>query len=134
MNKTASLEWITIAYHDLKSAQILYKAEHYTDSIGVDLQQSIEKLLKSLIASQNLKIPKTHDLYQIYDSIEKLDFTEYELELLDKATLYLKEERYPNPSYMLPPRQEIKEVLDFTETIFEKVCNILQINMKDVTN
>ncbi len=33
MNKTASLEWITIAFHDLKSAQILHEANHYTDNI-----------------------------------------------------------------------------------------------------
>ncbi len=65
MNKASSIEWITIAYHDLRSAQILFEANHYTDSIGSDLQQSIEKLLKSILASDNQKIPKTHDLYEI---------------------------------------------------------------------
>lgn len=49
MNKTSATEWLIIAYHDLKSAQILFAANHYTDSIGNDLQQSIEK------------IPKTHE-------------------------------------------------------------------------
>ncbi|MCF6331155.1 MAG: HEPN domain-containing protein [Sulfurimonas sp.] len=42
MNETASIEWLTIAYHDFRSAQILYEANHYTDSIGNDLQQAIE--------------------------------------------------------------------------------------------
>jgi len=131
MNKTASKEWLVIAYHDLKSAEILYNANHFTDSIGSDLQQSIEKTLKAILASQNKKIPKTHDLYEIYDLIEMLDFNEEELEFLDKATLYLKEDRYPNPNYSLPSRDEIKEVLDFTQELFEKVCNILDIKIDD---
>ena len=29
MNKASSVEWITIAYHDLRSAQILFEANHY---------------------------------------------------------------------------------------------------------
>lgn len=132
MNKTASLEWVTIAFHDLKSAQILYEANHYTDSIGSDLQQSIEKLLKSILASQNNKIPKTHDLYEIYDLIDEINLLESELKLLDKATLYLKEDRYHNPEYCLPPRDEIKEVLDFTEDLFDNVCKILDLNQEEI--
>ena len=132
MNKTASLEWLTIAFHDLKSAQILYNVNHYTDTIGSDLQQSIEKLLKSVLASKNTKIPKTHDLYEVYDLIDEINLLESELKLLDIATLYLKEDRYPNPEYCLPQREEIKEILDFTEDLFEKVCNILDIELSEV--
>ena len=62
MNKTASLEWLTIAYHDFRSAQILYDVAHYTDSIGSDLQQSIEKILKSILAFKNKKIPRYQKL------------------------------------------------------------------------
>ncbi|WP_321777742.1 HEPN domain-containing protein [Sulfurimonas sp.] len=132
MNKPASLEWLTIAFHDFKSAQILYDANHYTDSIGGDLQQSIEKILKSIIAFKNEKIPKTHDLYEIYDLINEITFEEYEIKILEIATEYLKEDRYPNSNYSLPKREEIKEVLDFTEKLFEKVCNIVDINLSEV--
>lgn len=66
-NKPYAVEWLTITYHDLQSAQILFAADHYTDGIGCDLQQAIEKILKAVIASKNYKIPKTHDLYEIYD-------------------------------------------------------------------
>jgi len=129
MNKTASLEWLRIAFHDLKSAQILYNADHYTDSIGSDLQQSIEKILKSLIAFENKKIPKSHNLLEIYDYInDNITISEHEIVFLARATTYLKEDRYPNPNYCLPAREEIKEVLDFTEELFEKVCSVLEIN------
>ena len=58
MNKTALKGWLTIAYHDLQSAKILYEAEHYTDSIGNDLAQAIEKILKAIIAYKNQRFQK----------------------------------------------------------------------------
>jgi len=129
MNKTSSKEWLVISHHDLQSAMILYEANHYTDSIGNDLQQSIEKILKSMLAFQNEKIPKSHDLLEVYENIkDRIDFEENDLLILAKATEYFKEDRYPNPNYFLPPREEIKEVLDFTAKLFDRVCGILEID------
>ncbi|RLD60306.1 MAG: hypothetical protein DRI95_15760 [Bacteroidetes bacterium] len=132
MNKTASIEWLTIAYHDLKSAQILFEANHFTDSIGNDLQQAIEKILKSIFAFKNKKIPKTHNLYELYILTEGLQLQENEINILDTATEYLKEDRYPNPNYILPPKKEIKGVMEFAEELFNIVCNMLGINKKEV--
>jgi len=133
MNKRAAKEWLTIAWHDLSSAKILLEANHYTDSIGVDLQQALEKSLKAIIANENLKIPKTHNLYEIYVSLPvSLSLSDRELDLLDIATDYFKEERYPNPNYILPPKEEVQEVLLFTEMLFDKVCNVLEIESDEV--
>ncbi|MBD3796026.1 MAG: hypothetical protein IE881_08905 [Epsilonproteobacteria bacterium] len=52
--------------------------------------------------------------------------------ILAKATEYHKEDRYPNPNYSLPPRDEIKEVLDFTVLLFDKVCKILEIEKSEL--
>ncbi len=52
--------------------------------------------------------------------------------MYNKATEYFKEDRYSNPNYCLPAKDEIKEVLDFTEELFEKVCNILEIDSKEI--
>ena len=46
MNETSAKEWLTKAWHNLGSAQILYKADHYTDVIAVDLHYSVEIMLK----------------------------------------------------------------------------------------
>ena len=43
-NKSLAKEWLVKAYHDLSAAEVLFNAEHFTDSIGFDLQQSIEKV------------------------------------------------------------------------------------------
>jgi len=132
MNKTSAIQWLKIAYHDLQSAIILYEANHYTDSIGNDLQQAIEKILKSLFAFKNQKIPKTHNLYELYDAVDDIKLEDYELDYLDMATEYLKDDRYPNPNYFLPPKEEIKEVLDFTNDLMGKVCKILNIDKKEL--
>ncbi|MCF6309093.1 MAG: HEPN domain-containing protein [Sulfurimonas sp.] len=132
MNKTAFIEWIKIAYHDYKSAQILYDANHYTDSIGNDLQQAIEKILKSTFAFHNKKIPKTHDLFELYDLIDEIALEEQEIDFLDIATEYFKEDRYPNPHYSLPEREEIKTILDFTYSLLEKVCKLFNISLNEI--
>jgi len=129
MNQTSAKEWLVIAFHDLQSAKILYEANHYTDSIGNDLQQSIEKILKAILAIENKKIPKSHDLLEVYENIKnKIKFEDDDFLILAKATEYHKEDRYPNPNYSLPPREEIKEVLDFTAKLFDRVCGILEID------
>jgi len=43
-----------------------------------------------------------------------------------------KEDRYPNPNYFLPPREEIKEILEFTENLFKDVCKILDIDKQEI--
>ena len=84
-----SISWFAIC-------KILYEANHYTDSIGNDLQQSIEKILKSILAVENKKIPKSHDLLEVYESInDKIKFEDDEFLILAKATEYHKEDRYP---------------------------------------
>jgi len=85
------------------------------------------------MANKNIKIPKDHDLVKIYFMIEKfIKLNSEEIILLKKATNYYKEDRYPNPNYTLPSREEIKEVLDFTQKLFEKTCEILKIDIDEV--
>ncbi|MCF6331154.1 MAG: HEPN domain-containing protein [Sulfurimonas sp.] len=84
-------------------------------------------MLKSMLAFTNSKIPKTHDLFEIYEQIDELQLEESEIILLYCATEYFKEDRYPNPNYCLPPKEEIKLILDFTEELFYKICKILNI-------
>ncbi len=132
-NKTSSIEWLRIAYHDLQSANILFAADHFTDSIGNDLQQSLEKILKSIPAYNSQKIKKSHDLIEIYESLDiNISLTDHELMCLELATDYSKEDRYSNPYYCLPPQNEIKQVLDFINDLFNRVCNLLEIDLEEV--
>lgn len=83
MNRVAATEWLRKVYHDLSSAKILYDADHFTDSIGVDLHYAIEKLFKTFIAFENKKIPKTHNLPELYRMVEQY------LDIEDDDILYV---------------------------------------------
>jgi len=129
MNKSAAEEWLKKAWHDLTSAEILCRENHYTDSISVDLHYAIEKSLKSILAYRNNKIPKSHDLGMIYSLvIDSLVIAENEIDILEIASEYHIQEAYPGFSRSLPDRKEIKEVLTFAKILFEKVCNILKVD------
>jgi len=132
MNTQAVKEWLIKAWHNLSTAQLLYQAEHYTDVIAVDLHYAVEKMLKSFLAYENKKIPKTHDLVDIYELIKKYINLENKKFLLDQIGEYHIEESYPAFDRPLPPRKEIKEVLDFTEELFDEVCEILGIEKESL--
>ncbi len=132
MNEQSAKEWLMKSWHNLSTAQLLFGVNHYTDIIAVDLHYSCEKSLKSILAYQNKKIPKSHDLVEIYKNI--IDFiTIEEIELLKQISEYHIEESYPAFNRPLPPREEIKEALDFTEKLFDKVCDILSVDKSEIT-
>ena len=132
-NKPYAKEWLIFANKNLETAILLFEANHYEDIIGVEIQQSLEKTLKSLLANENLKISKNHDLVKLYFMLgEIISLHENEIVFLRIATDYYKEDRYPNPNYTLPTREEIKEILDFTKDFFDKVCKILDIDKEEL--
>jgi len=131
-NRAYAKEWLEFAIKNLETAQLLYNANHYEDIIGVEIQQSLEKILKSLLAYKNIKIPKTHKLVEILE-YTNLALNKEEKFLLEIATDYYRSDRYPNPNYTLPSREEIKEVLDFTKNLFGEVCKIVNISKEEFT-
>jgi HEPN domain-containing protein len=131
VNKQSAKEWLIKSYHDLKSAQILYDANHYTDSIGVDLHYSIEKSLKALLAYENHKILKTHNLPELYESVSQWIHLEDETTLYI-ATKYHVEISYPQYDRALPSREEIKNILTFAEKLLYDICSVLKIEIEEV--
>jgi len=88
-------------------------------------------MLKSFLAYQNKKIKKTHNLIELYKSIiDYIEFNEDELDILDLITTYHIKEAYPPMYRNLPSRDEIKEVLEFSEKLFNRVCGILDIEIE----
>ena len=133
-NKTYALEWISFSKKNLDTANLLFNVNHYEDIIGIEIQQTLEKLLKAVAANENIKIPKEHDLIKLYFTVEHsfIKLEEEDLVLLRIATDYYKEDRYPNPNYSLPSRDEIKNILDFTENLFYEICTMLQVKISEI--
>jgi len=128
MNKTSAKEWLIKSWHNLSSAKILYDANHYTDIIAVELHYSVEKNLKAFLAYENKRIPKTHDIVEIYSLIKQwINLDEY-IGLMEDISDYHIEESYPVFDRTMPSYDELKEVLDFTNELFSKVCKILDID------
>ena len=132
-NRTYALEWIRKSYHDLDSAKILFVSGHFTDTIGYILHQSIEKIFKSILAYKNKSIIKTHNLIELNELLSDwFDLNEDDIKILGIATTYNIKQRYPSADRRLPSREEIKEVLDLSEYLFDKVCKILNITTDEV--
>ncbi|MCF6334687.1 MAG: HEPN domain-containing protein [Spirochaetales bacterium] len=103
MNETAAKEWLTKAWHHYSSAKLLFKANHYSDIIAVELHYSIEIILKAFLAYDNKKIIRTHELFEIYElSCNKIKLDEPEIKLLSIATDYHIEDAYPSFDRQLP--------------------------------
>jgi HEPN domain-containing protein len=133
MNDSLSKEWMKKAWHNLSTAKLLFDVHHYTDIIAVELHYAIEKILKSYPAYKNRKIPKTHDLIELYRINRAiLEFDENEIEILIIATEYHIRESYPMYERNLPSRDEIKEVLDFAEALFGETLKRLDIEREDI--
>lgn len=134
MNETSANEWLTKAWHHLSSAQVLYNVEHYTDVIAIDLHYAVEIMLKAFLAYENKQILKTHNLIELHSHIiDTIDFNEHEKDMLRLITTYHIKESYPTPHRRLPPREEIKQVLDFTNKLFDTVCTLLHISIDKTT-
>ena len=133
MNKTVAKEWLNKAWHHLGSGKILYEANHYTDTIAIDLHYAVEITLKSFLAYENKKIIKSHDLIEIHALMQdKISFTDNELELMDIISTYHIKSSYPSIDRKLPSRENIKEALDFAEELLDKACKIMDIDEEEV--
>ena len=134
-NKTSAMEWLVIAFHDLFSAKSLFESNHFNDTIGLLLQQALEKSLKAILAYDNKPLKKSHDLVEIYSLLkDSLSLIDADIEIFEIATGYYSDTRYPNAYYSLPKDEEIRRVLDFTDSLFYKICGILDIDSTDITS
>jgi HEPN domain-containing protein len=128
-NRTYAIEWLEYSKRNIQAAEILFRENHYTDVIAVELHQGVEKAFKSLLALQGIKIPRTHDLLVLVDLISKsIDFdTKWNDDLL-VINDYYQTERYPGPRYELPDRNEIEHSLMVAAEIYSYVNYIISLD------
>jgi len=61
-NQKLAREWLAFAEKNIETALLLNRENHYTDVISIDIQQAVEKALKSIFAFNGDNIPRTHSL------------------------------------------------------------------------
>ena len=116
-------EWLESGKKHLEVAEILFKNGHYTDIVGLELQQSIERILKAVLAYSNLSITRTHDLATLLETVrDEIEFDNDIRLQCDIATDYFQDNRYQvRGSSFLPSDKEIKKVMEVADNIYNKV-------------
>lgn len=124
------IEWLKAANDDLILLSEIQHNAHITHLIAFHSQQAIEKSLKSLLEYNNRYVPKVHKLQSLID-VTPLPFSVDEdlIQLLD--SLYI-ESRYPGDMGLLPygkpTLEDAKKFYTFAQTVFNNVCEILNID------
>jgi len=127
-NKQYAIEWFDLGRKNLEAAIILNNANHYTDIIAIELHQSLEKIFKSILAYNAVRIPKTHDLLLLlsacsnYKIIDDNSFVDDLMILND----YYSIERYPGPKYSVPTSEEINKGIQIAQQLMGIVGDYLK--------
>jgi len=123
-NATAAREWLSFALKDLEEAILLDQHDFYTDKIGFSLQQASEKCLKALLAYENKKITKVHDLVELLAEVDSvLKFDDY-VETMTRLNGFYIASRYPMPIIFSPSKEQTKAYIVKTQEFYETIKNI----------
>ena len=121
-NQKLAKEWLKFSERNLETAILLNKENHYTDVIAIDIQQAVEKALKSLYAFDGHKIPRTHSLDILFNyASKKIQFPNTEIKDIAIINDYYESERYPGPKYFAPSRSEIVQMIDVAKNIIAEI-------------
>lgn len=126
LNKTYALEWIEFAVKNLETAKLLIREKHYTDSIAIEIQQTIEKTLKAIFAYFGISVPKTHSLMVLHNLAEQyISFETFDSEIFLIISDAYETNRYPSPKYFLPERDEVEAHFLFAERLLVYVRDFI---------
>lgn len=122
--------WLIKADHDLDNAEIILNNENknkqLSDTICFHCQQAVEKYLKVYLINNNIKYPKTHDLFLL---LEQCGLFDKQILKIDIGNLnnYSVDIRYPDDFYQ-PAIEEAKIAFDIACKIKKYILD--KINFK----
>ena len=121
-NQTYAIEWLNLAKRNLDTARLLLRENHYTDSIAIEIQQTIEKSFKAVYAYYGINIPRTHALTILFNFVnEKIPLDVTDIEVIITISDYYETDRYPGPRYVVPSRDEVEHFFLFAEQLYSKI-------------
>jgi len=123
-NQTYALEWLYLAKRNLDTARLLIRENHYTDSIAIEIQQTIEKSFKAVYGYYGINIPRTHALTILFNFVkEKIPLEESDIEVIITISDYYETDRYPGPRYVVPSREEVENFFYLRNNFTAKLNN-----------
>ena len=127
--------WLKFAYDDLLNCKAILHNDILTNIVAFHSQQAIEKSLKALLLYHEHDVPRIHSLNKLFkmnSNYIKINNPIMIVDLLDK--LYI-ESRYPSSFGLLPygkpTLEDAKEFYNFALEVFNKVCDMLEINKEE---
>lgn len=120
----------------MKSIKYLLNDEFLTHVVAFHSQQAIEKILKSTLEDSGKDVPKVHKLQNLIARVDlNIEINDEIIMILDE--LYI-ESRYPGDMGLLPDGkptvEDAKEFYTFANSFFLEVCELLDIDKKEVTD
>jgi HEPN domain-containing protein len=122
-NRILANDWLEDGKKHLDVACTMQKDSYYNDIVGLELQQAIERVFKSVLAFNNKKITRTHDLAVLLEEIKPYLYFNIEvLHICQIATDYYIDKRYPGGGInFIPKDDEIKLVTLTAENIYNTI-------------
>ena len=77
--------WLKISAEDLHSAEVLFERRLFRMAC-YHAQQSVEKVLKTLLADREVDFPRTHNILDLQNAIKKLGHSAF---LADEDAVFL---------------------------------------------
>lgn len=126
--KEETKNWITFSEENLEAGKILLESQLYNPCLH-NIQQSIEKALKSLFIELGIKLKKSHRISELRNELLKkkivVHISEDDCDLMDSIYLPTK---YPIGSALpdfFPDEKIAKKCLSIAESVLEEVRKVL---------
>ncbi len=120
--------WLTYSEDNLEAAKVLLESELYNPCLH-NIQQSIEKALKSSFIGKVIPFKKTHNIMELKRILEKnsisIELTEDECDFLDSIYLPTK---YPLGSALplfYPDKSICKSSISLAERVIKEVKELI---------
>lgn len=120
--------WLKYSEENLEAAKILLESELFNPCLH-NIQQCIEKALKSIIIEKNIPFKKTHNIFELKNILAEnritIDLTDDECDYLDSIYLPTK---YPVGSalpFYYPEKKDCINHIKVAEQLLLQIKNIL---------
>ena len=120
--------WLKYSEENLDAAKILLESELFNPCLH-NIQQCIEKALKSVIIEKNIPFKKTHNIFELKNILSEnniaIDLADDDCDFLDSIYLPTK---YPLGSalpFYYPEKKDCIKSIKIAENLFQQIVTLL---------
>lgn len=116
--------WLNYSEENLEAAKVLFESELFNPCLH-NVQQCVEKALKSIIIEKNIPFKKTHNIFELKNILAQkgvsIDLTDDECDFLDSIYLPTK---YPVGSalpFYYPDKNDCTKSIKIAEALLQQI-------------